>query len=97
MPWLHPSILLNQLVELQINGMYFVHHISSAECMSLHAQGMAPDALTPCKIRAPSASSEVLKLLATLDPARSVSITAAADGAARSPHASHHPSCPSGV
>ena len=42
---------------------------------------MAPDTLTPCKIRAPSASSEVLKLLATLDPARSVSVTAAVDGA----------------
>ncbi len=53
--------------------------------VNLRTKGMAPDTLTPCKIRAPSASSEVLRLLATLDPARSVSVTAATDGAAHNP------------
>ena len=33
----------------------------------------------PCQLRAPSANSEILNLLATLDPARSTSITV--DGA----------------
>lgn len=46
---------------------------------------MAPDTLTPCKLRAPSANSEILNLLATLDPARSTSLTPLTDGALKLP------------
>ena len=63
-------------------------HLSTTECPPpgsnrgyILLQGMAPDTLTPCKLRAPSASSEILDLLATLDPARATSTGAAADGA----------------